>query len=188
MRASSWYLVPGRALQFLSFLADEHRSQTSKAPTCRAQHCWTCIWFPIKLEYEMLSPWRGEKRQFRVLFQKCVMHVSILIFSDVSVESLFRSSFTTPGSLQLFPHHPSASPPGLRLRGWQAVRAWGSREGEIPSLPLLESVGAGRGERRDFSITWSWAHLSFHFFGLCVLQCLYSTSLCIYKKKTEHFL
>lgn len=133
----------------------------------------------------MLSPWRGEKREFRVLFQKCVMHVSILIFSDVSVESLFRSSFTTPGSLQLFPHHPSASPPSLRLRGWQALQGWGSRKGEVPSRPPLESVGAEGGERRDFSIT-SDLGLTFLFISLVSLFCnVYTLPVCVFMKRKQ---
>lgn len=53
---------------------------------------------------------REDERELSLLFQKCVMHVSRLIFSDVSAESLFRSSFTSPGSRRLFPPATTAPP------------------------------------------------------------------------------
>lgn len=114
------------------------------------------------------------------------MHVSILIFSDVSVESLFRSSFTTPGSLQLFPHHPGAS--DLRLRGWQALQGWGSRKGEVPSLPPLESMGAGGGERRDFSITSDLGLTSLFISLVSVFCSVYTLPVCVFIKRKQHFL
>lgn len=113
------------------------------------------------------------------------MRVSILIFSDVSVESLFRSSFTTPGSLQLFPHHPSASPPGLRLTGWQALQGWGSRKGEVPSLPPLESMGAGGGERRDFAITSDLGLTSLFISLVSVFCSVYTLPVCVFIKRKQ---
>lgn len=124
-----------------------------------------------------------------MLFQKCVMHVSILIFSDVSVESLFRSSFTTLGSRRLFP------PPPLRLPSRPEAR----RQVDSPGLGPQGRRGAvtanlgfnghrWRGEKGAFHHVQSRAHISFHFLGLCVLWCLDSASLCIYKKKVEQFL
>lgn len=54
-------------------------------------------------EYGTLGLQRGGRRESRLPFQKCAVRVSMLIFSDVSVESLFRNPFTAPGSRQPLP-------------------------------------------------------------------------------------
>lgn len=90
-------------------------------------------------EYGTLGLQRGGRRESRLPFQKCAVRVSMLIFSDVSVESLFRNPFTAPGSRQPLP--PGRHSACLRPRGWplppSGTGRWkaGSQGGDLQSRP-----------------------------------------------------
>lgn len=96
---------------------------------------------------------RGGRRESRLPLQKCAVRVSMLIFSDVSVESLFRNPFTAPGSrqplppgqAQRLPPPPRLAAPSLRDR---TVGGWvPGRRSAITAAPSgAQGGGEGRGE------------------------------------------
>lgn len=86
---------------------------------------------------------------------KCVMHVSRLIFSDVSGESLFRNSFTAPGSPSFLP-----TSPGQRPHSGLSVRL-GSKQGQSDHRhPRTSGWRGGRRRGRAFRHVWSLTPLS----------------------------
>lgn len=124
------------------------------------------------------------------------MRVSILIFSDVSVESLFRSSFTTPGSQWLFPQPPPCLPNQPEVKRQDSVRldSWRRRFAitATPGIHWVQRGGEESGRRRrklQLLITSSHELTSLLFISSVsfVLRCFYSASPCVYKKKMEHF-
>lgn len=98
----------GRAacsLRALHFLAGAARASPASevTPDCAPRPPWHPRLILSQAEYGTLGLQRGGRRESRLPFQKCAVRVSMLIFSDVSVESLFRNPFTAPGSRQPLP-------------------------------------------------------------------------------------
>lgn len=124
------------------------------------------------------------------------MHVSILIFSDVSGEILLRSSFTTPGSRQLCPQPPQrrpSPPPQAGVPTYPPTQAGDSRSRCHPLDSLGAGCRAGKGESEEVEEKKGGKELlipsspsaclfAFHCSGLRPALFIFAI-LCIYKKK-----
>lgn len=103
-------------------------------------------------EYGTLGLQRGGRRESRLPFQKCAVRVSMLIFSDVSVESLFRNPFTAPGSRQPLPPGPAgtapASAPQLAAPSLRDRTVGGWVPGRRSAITAAPSGAPGGGEGR----------------------------------------
>lgn len=99
--------------------------------------------FLFSLKLNLKRPVSREDRgEFILPVQNCVVHVSRLIFSGVSGESLLRNSFTAPAPQ---PSPPSPGPPAAAARGWGP-----SREKAITATPRPPRWTGGRRKSRAF--------------------------------------
>lgn len=151
----------GRAacsLRALHFLAGAARASPASevTPDCAPRPPWHPRLILSQAEYGTLGLQRGGRRESRLPFQKCAVRVSMLIFSDVSVESLFRNPFTAPGSRQPLP----PGQPAQRLpppRSWplppSGTGRWeaGSQGGDLQSQPppRVRREEGREGERKE---------------------------------------